>query len=195
MTTINRLGGLHKSFDHLQLVDGTEGKKKFERAMMLYKPTIKGRSFWVPDSCGWKYIDPVDNADMHDTDVIAFADLMKDVAQTARLAPLGNYRPEMEAFEMAAKLAHRSGFLRMTTYSLVKCCQLLDITVDDLAIYQLLNFIQDGLRELQIMALPLPQEETEIGEAKCNLLRGDEVKTWHEPLTVKSGELSTGVLQ
>jgi hypothetical protein len=55
-------------------------------------------------------------------------------------------------------------------------------------------FIQDGLRELQRMNLPIPETETETGlDMKMTFHRDDDVKVIEAPLTIKEGELKTGM--
>jgi len=196
MARFLHLGGVHREFHHLKVVDPDDksGKPKFERAMMIYKPTLKGKSFWVPDSCGWKYLDPKDNADVHVQDSNDFADLLRDMAHAKKMRPFGDFTDEFAALTMASSLYVQEKFLRCTTYSLVKCLQLLDIPVNKPAIFQLLMFIQDGLRELQRMNLPIPETETETGlDMKMTFHRDDDVKVIEAPLTIKEGELKTGM--
>jgi hypothetical protein len=191
----NRLGDLRREAHHLKQVEhGKNGKSTFERALFLYKPNLKGRSVYIPDACGWKYLDPKDNEDVRDQDTLDFAELLKDFAHNVKMNPFGNFQDEAIAFDMARRLSITSGFMRCTTYSLVKFCQLLDITVDDKAIFQLLNFVQDGLREVQVMTLPEPDAETEIGDMRVNIHRDDDVISFDAPLTVRAGELKTGVI-
>lgn len=194
---INRLGGLKREFHHLKVVDENHQlgqKEKFERAMLIYKPQMKGVSFWVPDSCGWRYLDPKDNADVHTADVIEFGELLQDLAHAVKMQPFGNFQSEQDALRISSELWHREKILRCTTYRLVKCCQLLDIITDDYTgIFQLLNFFQDGLQQLRTMNLPLPEETEEVGEMRMTLHRGDDVKTWDEPLALRAGEIKTGM--
>ena len=190
------LGGVRKEFHHLKVVDPNDksGKPKFERAMLIYKPSLKGKSFYVPDACGWKYLDPKDNADVHQQDCDNFAELLQDMAHAKKMRPFGDFSDEFAALAMASTMYLQDKFLRCTTYSLVKCLQLLDIPVSKPAIFQLLMFIQDGLRELQRMNLPIPEAEEETGlDMKISVHRGDDVKIIEAPLTIKEGELKTGV--
>lgn len=192
---IKYLGELMREHHHVK-VKGSDkqGKARFERAIFLYKPTILGRSFWVPDSCGWKYLEPKDNHDMAEVDRGAFEEIRKHVLQQTLLNP--GYRPalEYEAMALAVAMNRDSGFLLMTGYSLVRCCQLLDITICAPALAQLLMFIQDGIQDMAKMPMPQPDKEVEMGEMKLTLDRGGEVKTWDEPLTVKESELQSGIL-
>ena len=190
------LGGLKRECHHVKCVDPNDktGKPKFERAMMLYKPTLKGKSVYIPDSCGWKFLDPKDNADVHEQDSANFAELLQDMAHAKKMRPFGNFDDEFAALAMASTMYRTDQFLRCTTYSLVKFCQLLEITVSKAALFQLLMFIQDGLRDLQHMALPIPETETETGlDMKMTFERGDDVKVIEAPLTLKEGELKTGM--
>ncbi len=190
------LGGVKREFHHVKVVDPNDksGKPKFERAMMLYKPTLKGKSVYIPDSCGWKFLDPKDNADVHQQDADNFAELIRDMAHAKKMRPFGNFNDEFIALAMASQLYLSEQFLRCTTYSLVKFCQLLEITVSKSSLFQLLMFIQDGLRDLQRMNLPMPETETETGlDMKISVHRGDDVKVIEAPLTIKEGEQKTGM--
>jgi hypothetical protein len=194
MAKYNRLGGLRREFHHVKVVDGEPGKPKYERAMFLLKHAIKGKSFCIPDSCGWKYIEPSDNFDVTAQDHANFEELKMDLLRSATLHPRQDFTDEMDALRVADLLNRNTGIMRVTAYSLVKCCQLLDITADGPGLCQLLMFIQDGLRELQVMRLPLSEADTEVGEAEVTLQRGGETKTWTEPLVVREGEVKVGMV-
>lgn len=193
-------GGIVREFHHLKVLDqdpeipGQIKKPRFERAMMLYRPELKGRSCYIPDSCGWKYLDPKDNLDVHDNDVIDFAEMLKELALNVKLRPMGNFHPEFEAIRMSKIVNEKSQFMRMTGYFLSKTLQLLEVDLTERNVYRLLSYVQDGLRDLQTMKLPLPEEVTEIGESTFTLWRNDEPIVREVPLTVKAGELKTGVI-
>ena len=190
------LGGLKRMFGHVRVLDPADksGRPKYERAMWLYKESLKGCSFVIPDKLGWRYLEPKDNADVHEQDTDEFADLLQDMAHAKKMEPFKDFTLEFSALAMASQLFIREKFLRCTTYRLMKCCQLLNITQSPQALFQLLNFIQDGLHEMQIMKLPDPEVETETGmDMKLTVHRDDDVKTIEKPLTVKEGEMKTGV--
>lgn len=192
---LHYLGDLKREHHHLK-VKGSDkkGKPRYERAIFIYKPSILGRSFWVPDSCGWKYMEPKDNADMVETDTQAFAEIRDHVMRCTLLDPAYDPAYENESLAFAVAMNRNSGFMLMTGYSLVRCCQLLDITVTPPALAQLLMFIQDGIQEMAKMPLPEPDKEVEMGEMTLTLDRGGDVKQWDEKLTVTEGELKSGVL-
>jgi hypothetical protein len=197
---INHLGGLKREFHHIQTHDPSDprpGKARYERALFLYKPMLKGKSAYIPDPSGWKYLDPSDNRDEETTiwDTNTFNELKRDLVRSATLHPMQDFHLEVEALEFADLLNRKSGVMRTTGYSLVKFCQLLEISVSAQSLYQLLSFIQDGLRELACMPPPVAEEETEMGEATMTLQRDGETKVWDAPLTARAGEIKTGIIQ
>lgn len=193
MARYDRLGGLKREFHHLKIADETTQKPKYERAMMIYKPALMGRSCYIMGSNGWMYIDPKDNQDVAEYDWREFETLKKDVLRSALFYPNQDFSMEVEALHIASLLNHQTGIMRLTAYNLIKYCQVLDITVDGPALCQLLMFIQDGLSELQKMGLPEPETVKEVGEADMKFSRGDDVKTWTEPVVVREAEIKTGV--
>ena len=70
----------------------------------------------------------------------------------------------------------------------------MEVELNEKNVYRLLSYVQDGLRDLQTMALPLPEETVDVGEATYTLYRNDEPIVREAPLTIKQGELKTGVI-
>jgi len=193
-------GGIIREFHHLKLIDQDEtdptqlNKPRFERAMMLYRPELKGRSTYIPGNCAWKYLDPKDNEDVHDQDVENFSDVCKALASNMKLNPFGNFLLEMRSIRMCNLLHHRSKLMYMTSYFLCNTIQLMEVELNEKNVYRLLSYVQDGLRDLQTMALPLPEETVDVGEVTYTLYRNDEPIVREAPLTIKQGELKTGVI-
>ena len=193
-------GGIIRELHHVKVLEQDEAdptkiaKPKYERALMLYRPELAGRSCYIPGSCAWKYLDPHDNNDMAEWDLENFSAVCQDLSHGMKMQPYGNFTMEIWAIKYANLVHAKSKFMRMTGYSLAKFLQLLDVEVTEKRIYALLNYVQDGLRDLQIMALPLPEEETEVGEATYTLYRNDEPISRDVPLTIREGEMKTGVI-
>ena len=193
MTVINFLGGLKREFHHVKVVDGENlnGRLKYEGAMVILKEECPGRSFMIPQSAAWKYIDPKDNVDARAWDIEEFDRIASKVYFRKSLgAPASQWADDAAAIVMAEQMAEKSGFLYTLGYNLVKCCQLLDITVSGSSLSQLLMFIQNGLSDLRRMKLHIPEDSQEIGEISITM----NDKTTVQPLALTESE-QAGVLR
>jgi hypothetical protein len=192
MAHINHLGDLKRELHHIKTIDGDEfnGRPKYEPCMVLLKNSLMGRSFMIPLSAMWKYIEPKDNRDARMMDRQDFDLLAAPVLFKKRMRlPAAQWADDAAAIMMAEDMNIKSGFLLCTAYNLVKCCQMLNITVSGPALSQLLMFIQDGLTGLRTMRLPQAESKQEIGELTINL--NDKIS--HVPLALTETE-QMGVL-
>ncbi len=179
MAHLNALGGLRKEFHHVKTLTG-EGHEDYEPAMVLIRDDRPGRSFMVPLSAMWKYMEPKANKDVMEWDRKQFDELATKIYWRRKLSighALQQANEDAAAIVFAESLSAGSGVLLCTGFSLFKACQLLDITVSSQALVQLMLFIQDGLDDLKAMKPAEAENKREIGEA---IIRIDG-KTYHVP--------------
>jgi hypothetical protein len=191
MASINFLGGLKREFHHVKVAGADIDKPKYEGAMVLLKEEMQGCSFIIPQSAGWKYIEPKDNRDAAGWDMKEFDEIARKTLFAKQLGrPAHEWADDAAAIIMAEQMHDQSGFLYTLGYNLVKCCQLLNIAVSGPALAQLLMFIQDGLSALRTMPLHAPEASQEIGELSITMNDKTEVR----PLSVSESEMA-GVLR
>ena len=185
------LGTLKREYHHIKAVDDSIDKPRYEGCMVILRDDLPGRSFMIPQSAAWKYIDPKDNLDARAWDFeefnkIATKTYFKKMCYAHKAS---EWADDAAAIIMAEQMAANSGFLLTLGYNLVKCCQMFGITVSGPALAQLLMFIQDGLTQLRTMRLHIPEATEEIGEMAITL----NDKTVHQALEVSESEM-VGVL-
>lgn len=185
---INYIGDIRREYHHIKAISGS-GEEEYEPAMMIFRESAVGRSFWVPMSCLWKYLEPHANKDMVLTDQRDFNELARKIYHRHRYGIRSQQSSEdAAAVVMAESINASTGIMLCTAFSLVKCCQLLDITVCGPALVQLLMFIQDGLDDLKNMPEAEPEERVAIGEVAVKI----NGKTVHQELTLSESDLTTG---
>jgi len=170
MAHINFLGGLKREYHHLMVL--VEDREEYEPAMVLIRPTLMGRSFWIPLSCMWKYLEPKSNRDVMRWDHQEFDQLARSIEY--RLATtFGRVRQEAAndaaGIVFAEALNEGSGVLLTTAFSLFKACQLLELTIGQQTLVQLLMFIQDGLDQLKNMPPAEPEDKIQVGEGTVRI--------------------------
>jgi len=190
MAHINFLGGLKRELHHVKKIDGN-GHEEYEPAMFLFRDELKGRSFCVPLSCLWKYLDPKDNKDMRTMDSMEFDKLagkiynQRQFMRGVRSATALQLADDAAAVILAEQMNENSGVMLCTAYSLVKCCQILDMTVGAQALAQLLMFIQDGLEDLKNMPEHERENSVEHGEATISV----NGQKFHKAITMSESDL------
>ena len=189
---INFLGGIKREMHHVKQV--RDGQDRYEPAMFIIREELKGRSFIVPLSCLWKYLDPKDNVSMRQLDAIEFDRLANKIYQQrmfmsgVRGETSKQLAEDAAAIILAEQFNENTGIMLCTGFSLVKCCQILDITVSGQSLGQLLMFIQDGLDDLKNMPNAEEENTVEQGEV-CITVNG---KKYHHDLSVSESDLVGG---
>jgi hypothetical protein len=168
MAHLNHIGGLKREFHHIKAMRG-DGHEEWEPSMVLLRDELMGRSFVVPLSCFWKYLDPRDNLDMRRHDQAEFDRLAEKILFKRQWGLDRQTTEDAAAIVMAEQMNMQSGVMLCTAYSLVKCCQLLEITVSGQSLAQLLMFIQDGLEQLKNMPEYTDEGSTEVGDIKAEI--------------------------
>lgn len=178
-TSINYLGGLTREFHDVKVLN--DGHEDYEPAMFLIRPELMGRSFCIPLGSMWKYLEPEQNRDVQAWDLAEFDKLGHQIYLRRQIA-IGQARKALDedaaAMVFAEALNQGSGILLCTGFSLFKACQILELTVTQQTLCQLLMFIQDGLEELKNRKPAEREDRVEHGEA---IIRIDG-KTYHVPL-------------
>lgn len=194
----NYLGGLHRELHYVKKIGGEEG---YEPALFVFNHHKKGRSFVVPLSAMWKYVDPIDygddpltsEADKSDFQVLVNKNYAVATGRSGTLFVSPTLRDAREAVDNLAACQFAEAFYRntkimlCTSYNLAKCMQLFEIPPVFQAAAQLLMWIQSRLDDLKNM--PENPEKDEVfveGEVKM-FVGGDEVAT--REMTVTDTEL------
>jgi hypothetical protein len=189
MANLNFIGDLKREYHHVKKIDKSSGQEDWEPTMVLFKDKLMGRSFMIPLSCFWKYLEPKENLDMRKFDHAEFDRLAQKVYFERQLGLRTQKNAEdAAAIVMAESLNEDSQIMLCTGFSLVKCCQLLDITVNSQSLAQLLMFIQDGLDGLKNMPEYYDEGSTEVGEVKATM--GD--KVFHTAAMLSDTDLHVG---
>jgi hypothetical protein len=161
---IKYTGGLKREYHHVKVTTG-DGQEDYEPCMILLREERQGRSFAIPLSCLWKYLEPGDNKDMRKVDQQEFDRMARKVYAKRQFSinPATTAK-DCAAIVLAEQANETSGIMLCTAYGLVKACQVLDITVCAQSIVQVLMFIQDGLDDLRKMPDHQEEESVEAGE-------------------------------
>lgn len=179
MGQINYLGDVKRQFHHVKVL--TDGHEDYEPAMVLIREGNMGRSFVVPLSCMWKYLDPKDNHDVAGWDRIEF-DRLAGRTYYWRMLAIGDARAQLTVESAAVVFAEAlnagSGILLCTGFSLYMACSLLGLSIGTPTLVQLLMFIQDGLEDLKAMPPAEAENKFEQGEAMIRI----DGKTYHIPV-------------
>lgn len=184
---INYLGGLRREFHHVKAI--RDGQEEYEPAMVLLREERKGRAFMIPLSCLWKYMEPRDNEDARALDHAEFDKMARTVyfKRQVSLSP-ATTSEDAAAIILAERFNDDSGLMLCTGFGLVKCCQILDITVCSQSMAQLLMFIQDGLDQLKNMPDHEAEESMSVGEAVISI-NGKQV---HKEVVLTETDLTLG---
>ena len=187
MAHFDHLGETFREYHHVKVL--TDGHEDYEPSMVLMNPAAMGHSFVVPLSCMWKYIDPKDNRDLQEWDMVEFDKLGKSI-YFRRMVTFGPARYQLDedaaAMVMAESLNSSTGILLCTAFSLFKACRLLGLTVSAQSMSQLLMFIQDGLDGLKAMPPAERENKVEHGEAIIRI----NGKTIHVPLETTATDIA-----
>jgi hypothetical protein len=190
MAHINFLGSLKRELHHVKAMSGT-GEEKYEPAMFIFKEELRGKSFIVPLSCLWKYLDPRDNQDMRRADAAEFNRMAERIYFKRKFSvDRSRTADDAAAIIMAEQMNESTGVMLCTAYGLVKCCQLLELTVGTQTLAQLLMFIQDGLDDLKNMPNAEAENAIEHGEV-CISVNGE--KSHRQILMTETEALTGGV--
>ncbi len=189
MARINFLGDLKRELHHVKAMSGT-GEEKYEPAMFIFKENLMGRSFIVPLSCLWKYLEPGANVDMQRADAAEFTRMAEKIYFKHRFSvDRSRTADDAAAIIMAEQMNESTGVMLCTAYGLVKCCQLLELTVGTQTLAQLLMFIQDGLDDLKNMPNAEAENAVDQGEV-CISVNGQ--KSHRQILMTESDALTGG---
>ena len=179
MAHFNFLGGLRREFHHVKTL--ADGHEDYEPCMVLMREACPGRSFMVPLSAMWKYLEPEANLDVMNWDRTEF-DKLASRTYYRRMVAIGDARRQLDedaaAIVFAESLNAGGGVMLCTGFSLFKACQVLELTVGQQTLIQLMLFIQDGLDELKAMKPAEEENKVETGEAIIRI----EGKTYHVPI-------------
>ncbi len=191
---INYLGGLKKRYDHI-MTNRDDGQEGYEPSMVILCHMKPRRSFIIPISAFWKYIDPMDNRNALVSDLVTFKDMVdKNLSVIGLTACLPESRSRKQALEdmadiiLAGKLQEATKILPTVCFNLCKCLRMFGITVLPQSAAQLLLFIQDGLEDLKNMPELPPEQELTMGEVTL-FESGRKIAT--RDLTVKESDLIT----
>ena len=188
MAQLNFIGGLKKEFHHVKAINGS-GEEKYEPAMFLLRDELLGKSFCIPLSCLWKYLDPKDNLDMRQMDALEFDKMCNKVFWKRKITmDPAETSEDCAAIIIAEQVNENSGILLCTAYSLAKCCQLLGFTVCSQTLAQLLMFIQDGLDQLKNMPMAEAENAVDRGEVTIEV----NGKKYHHDLTLSESDILQG---
>ena len=165
---INHLGNLKREFHHIKAIRG-DGHEEYEPTMVLFKEGYMGQSFMIPLSAFWKYLDPRDNMDAGRWDRMEFDKLAMRIYNKHRFVPTRETAADAAAVVLAEQINADSGIMLCTGFSLVKCCQILDLPATGQSLAQLLMFIQDGLDDLKNMPEHVQEDTVECGEVRIQV--------------------------
>lgn len=188
MAFVNHLGDVKREYHHVKCVVGN-GEERYEPAMVLLKENLMGRSFMIPLPSLWKYLDPKDNIDARAYDAHEFDKMAEKIyfKRQMRVEPMATAM-DCAAIVIAEQMNEDCGLMLCTAYSLVKCCQLLEISVNNQSLAQLLMFIQDGLDQLKAMPMHERENVAECGEAIITV-NGEK---FHREISLSESELLAG---
>lgn len=187
MAHFNFLQDLRKEYHHVKVL--TDGHEDYEPSMVLIRDSLPGRSFIIPQSAMWKYLEPESNEDVAAWDRLEFDKLAHQI-YLRRMVSIGEARRQLDedaaAVVFAESLHDGSGVMLCTAFSLFKACQILGLTVGTNTLCQLMLFIQDGLDELKDMKPAEQENKVEEGEA---IIRIDG-KTYHVPVMTSETDIA-----
>jgi hypothetical protein len=126
---------------------------------------------------------------VRDWDVHEYNKLV-EMIKFRRMITIGGARRQLDedgaATVFAYELNKRSGVMLCTGFSLFKACQVLELTVGQQTLVQLMLFIQDGLDEL--MKMPPAEAENKVEEGEM-LIRING-KSYHMPVETSETDLA-----
>ena len=187
---INRLGGLYRELHYVNVPDSDTG---YEPSLVILDRKKKGRSFIIPISAMWKYVDPID----YKEDIVAtkadwqdFNEIMIKANQILRGGSKSEFiqvKPSLEDKKEAmmnvaacqfSYAFHKSTSVYLCTgYNLAKCMQMFGISPTVQAAAQLLLWIQSRLDDLKNMPENSEKEEQYVGGEADIFVDGKKVAT------------------
>ena len=190
MAERNFLAGIRREIHHVKKAGDDEG---YEPAMFIMRERIKGKSFIIPLSAFWKYVDPQLNADVFQEDARDFVAMAQKIRWRAslQLAPQAraNVEQDLGCLVFAEVFSRGTGIMLTVAFNLAKCMQMMDINPKGhlpQAAAQLLMWIQDGLEDLKNFHEPPPEKRYSAGEL---LLYDGSRKIATKEITVSETEL------
>ena len=204
---INYIGNRLKRELHYVKVTDSDGTE-YQPAMMIFRPSLLGRSFWISIDALWKYMEPfgyrVDHRAL-EADVKEFEgiyDECKAAIQWFRVHYnyiLTEEQKQMKAgaeatqecLEFALKIAKDSKIYLCTAFNLARILQMFDIPFVLSAASQLLLWIQSRLDDLKNMPMNPEQEVMHTGGEVSLMINGQkitqELKIGETELAIEQG--------
>lgn len=154
MAHIKSVNGLRREVHHVKVV-GADDKPTYEPTIVLFTHNRMERSFIIPLSALWKYIEPHNNQDeataIADREDFAAEIQRANFARRLAVSPqhLAQASADLADCAIGECLAVSMGMLRCTMYRVAKIMRMFDIESNPANAYDIVTLIQDGLDELR----------------------------------------------
>lgn len=157
MSHISWIGGLRKELHHVAKATNADWTQEHEPAMVIFCRTAPGRSFIIPLSAMWKYLDPCDNNDekTRAADKAEWDLIVERAVWAERMAVSHGDKMRAAAKKLcltrAIEFSQHLGFMLCLSWNLAHLIQMFGLDPNREVAAQLLIWIQNNLDDLKNM--------------------------------------------